>query len=92
MHRTKCSQKDQDRREKEDTNNIKCTNFQEIHIAFTKSCYIHKGEKEILEVNHRKCIIFPGSKEIFDSHMKDHTYANAVQKLNPVGSTNSKKA
>lgn len=91
LHRTKSSQKDQDRREEEDTNNIKCANCQESHSAFAKSCYTHKEEKEIMEVNHRKCIIFPGSKELFDSYMKDHIYANVVQKLNPVGSTNSKK-
>lgn len=51
-----------------------------------KSCYIYKREKEIMEVKYSRDVSLPEVRKIVDSYMKGHSYANAIQKVNSLGS------
>lgn len=55
-----------------------------------RTCYIYMRDN-ILEVKHKNMYISQKQGQIVDFYMKSHTYANVIQKSNPVDSNNNLK-
>ena len=78
---SKCGEKDI----KEDClNEFRCPNCQQEHLGYSRTCNVHKNEKEILEIMHKRNITFLEARKIVGSYMGENTCASIAQKVDPI--------
>lgn len=68
--------------EEECSNDYKCTNCQEDHVAFSRSCGVYRREKEIMEVKYKN-ISFIDARKVVDNYMKVTSYTAITQREKP---------
>ena len=73
--------------EEECPNETKCSNYQENHLVFWRSCEIYKKEWEIIEIKYKRNNLFLSWKMV-ESYMKVNTYATVARRANPISNSN----
>ena len=73
---------------------IKCPNFGQDNLTYSKSCDIYKKkeEKEILEMKHRKNASFLEAKKIVGTYMGENSYASDARRADTINQENKYRA
>ena len=74
----RCSQKDPNHMKEDCSNENKCSNCQENHTAFSRSCSRQKRERKMVEIKCKKDTLLEVRKMMV-LYMKEDTYTNVAQ-------------
>ena len=84
----KCSENDLDHLEEDCLKEIRCTNCQQDHPTYTRSCDVYKKEKEILEVKYKWNVSFLEARKIVGTHIGENSYASVAWRADTTNQDN----
>ena len=71
---------------------MRCANYRQNHLAYTRSCKAYKKEKEILQVKHKSNVSFLEARKIVGTYMHKNSYASVAQRANTINQDNKYRA
>ena len=87
----KCGEKDPDYLEEDCLKEMKCTNCQQDHPAYVRSCNVYKKEKGIVEMKHKRNVSFQEARKIVGTNMGENSYVSVAQRADTTSEDNKYK-